>query len=323
MTWRLRDCSIIGSVCSLSSSAPFSRDAVVLANEEHPDARMILGREQADGSVDGEQMTNAEWRELLECEEALALAVPIPAASGAKCWLLHESFPEREVAAEELRAQAGAILYEEAREGVLIVVVDEQSAADLLERWSRDAFDHAWRLGQRFQWDHALAFADLAWLTDRSLALDRVALLALATEHARGASAAEDLIVFEVNSRPDRPERALRMLVANYRAQFIITLQAPLAIPMHEPKSLAGGVERWRSERSKTAQASEIDTPAEMTIEDVTAIARVLELKIQWMQDTITKQGAEIEELSRALDRTQEALRAHSDPPAATHDHED
>jgi hypothetical protein len=113
------------------------------------------------------------------------------------------------------------------------------------------------------------------------------------------------------------------MLVANYRAQFIITLQAPLAIPMHEPKSLAGGVERWRSERSKTAQASEIDTPAEMTIEDVTAIARVLELKIQWMQDTITKQGAEIEELSRALDRTQEALRAHSDPPAATHDHED
>lgn len=322
MTWMLRGCSIIGSMCSLSSSSPFGRDAVVLANDEHPDVRMILGREQADGSVDGERMTDAEWRDLLGCEEALAFSMPIRAAPGAKCWLLRDAFPGREVAAEELRAQAGAVLHEEARENVLIVVVDEQRAADLLERWSRDAFDHAWRLGQRYQWDHALTFADLAWLTDRSLHLDRVALLVLATEQARGASAAEDLIAFEVNSRPDRPERALRRLVADFRAQFITTLQPPLAVPMHEPKSLAGSVERWRSERPKTDRVPTSEAHTEIAIEDVTAIQRVLELKIQVMQDLLAKQGAEIEELTRALDRTQEALRARSESVAATHEHE-
>jgi hypothetical protein len=107
---------MVGSVCSLRSSAPFSRDAVVLTNEKHPGTHMIRGREQADGSVEGERMTEAEWRDLLECEEALAFSEPVEAGPNAKCWLLHESFPEREQAAAQLRTCAGAILHEEARD---------------------------------------------------------------------------------------------------------------------------------------------------------------------------------------------------------------
>ena len=58
MKWNLEDCNIVGSVCSLHSPAPFSRDAVVLAHREHPGTQMILGREHADGSVEGERMTD-------------------------------------------------------------------------------------------------------------------------------------------------------------------------------------------------------------------------------------------------------------------------
>lgn len=256
MIWNLRDCRMVGSVCSLRSSAPFSRDAVVLTNEKHPDTHMIRGREHADGSVEGETMTDAEWRGLLECEEALAFSEPVEAGPNAKCWLLHETFPEREQAAAGLRAQAGGVIHEEAREGVLIFVVDESRAADELDRWSRAAFDHAWRLGQQGEWDGAVEQADLAWLTDLSLSLDRVALLALATERAQGVSAAEDLIVFELNSRTGRPERELRALIAGYRLQFYLAhrLAPQLAVRMHELESrkAIGDIERWKAERAKT-----------------------------------------------------------------------
>jgi hypothetical protein len=208
---------MVGSVCSLRASSPFARDAVVLTNAQHSEAYMILGRELADGSVEGERMTDTEWHELLDCQEALAFAEPVEAGPNAKCWLLRESFPEREPAAAQLRACAGAILHEETREDVLIFVVDESRAADQLERWSRAAFDRAWRLGQLGEWGRAVELADLAWLTDRSLHLDRVALLALALELDQGASSAEDLIAFELNSRRGRPERELRELIAEYR----------------------------------------------------------------------------------------------------------
>jgi hypothetical protein len=256
MIWNLRDCRMVGSVCSLRSSAPFSRDAVVLTNEKHPDTHMIRGREYADGSVEGERMTEAEWRDLLECEEALAFSEPVEARPNAKCWLLHETFPEREQAAGQLRTCTGAILHEEARDGVLIFVVDELRAADRLERWSREAFDRAWRLGQCGVWDRAVAYADLAWLTDRSLNLDRVALLALALEQAQGASAAEDLIAFELNSRVGRPERELRKLIAAYRLQFYVSrrIATSLAARMHELQSRnsIGDIARWKAERAKT-----------------------------------------------------------------------
>lgn len=256
MKWNLQDCKIVGSVCSLHSTAPFSRDAVVLAHRGHPETRMIRGLEHADRSVEGEMMTEAEWHDLLACEEALALAEPVPAGPNVKCWLLRESFPERDRAAQELRAEVGAIQHEETREGVLIVVVNESLAADMLERWSRSAFDEAWRLGQRGEWEHALEHADLSWLTDRSLGLDRVALLALAIERTQGASAAEDIITFELNSREARPERELRALIAEYRLQFYLShrLAPPLAIRMHElqHRGSIGDLERWNEARAKT-----------------------------------------------------------------------
>lgn len=254
MRWDPRDCRIIGGVCGLRLSAPFSRDAVVLTNEKHPDTCMILGRELADGTVSGEWMNHAEWRDLLACEEALAFAKPVAARPNAKCWLLREGFLEREQAAVQLRARAGAILHEEAREGVLIFVVDESRAADVLEGWSRGAFDQAWRLGQRGEWDRAVTYAELAWLTDRALNLDRVALLALAIEHTQGASAAEDLIVFEINSRVSRPERELRRLIAGYRLQFYVSRRglAPLIESIRERQDRFANIERWKEGLANT-----------------------------------------------------------------------
>jgi len=264
MSWNLRDCHMVGSVCSLRSSAPFSRDAVVLTNEKHPDILMIRGREYANGLVEGERMTKAEWRDLLECEEALAFSEPVETGPNAKCWLLHETFPEREQAAGQLRTCTGAILHEEACEGVLIFVVDESRAADQLERWSRDAFDRAWRLGQQGEWDGARELADLAWLTDRSLNLDRVALLALVLENAEGASAAEDLIAFELNSRVGRPEPELRALIARYRLQFYLSqrLASRLVMRMNELRNRVGDVERWKKERAKTDKVFPFQPPA-------------------------------------------------------------
>lgn len=255
MKWYLPDCRIVGSVCSLHSSAPFARDAVVLAHGAQPDARMILGREQPDGSVEGERMTEAEWQELLACNEALALTAPVAAGHNAKCWLLRASFPERERAAQELRARADAIVHEESLDGVLVFVVDESRGADLLERWSRDAFDRAGQAGQRGEWDRAFEQANLAWLTDGSPGLDRVALLALATEQTQGASAAEDIIAFELNSRASRPEQELRSLTTCAEcARFFIEFEREAG---YEPGRIVVSEPLYTGEPGRTTTWSE------------------------------------------------------------------
>lgn len=219
MTWTLADSRVVGSMCALRSSAPFGRDAVVLENDAHANVHLIFGRRDSGGHAAGERMTVAEWRDLLACDDVLQLTRPIAvgAAREPKSWLLRASFPDREQAAEQLRASQGAVLHEEARDDVLIFVVDETRARHILERWSRAAFDRAWRLGQRNEWALAHQQADLAWLTDPSLELDRVAMLALAVEVTEGPSAAEDLIAFELNSRPGRPESQLRAFIRGAR----------------------------------------------------------------------------------------------------------
>ena len=261
MSWILRDCTVIGSVCALRSSAPFTRESVVVTHEDYPGTHLIVGRQGAGGVVDGERMTAAEWRDLLTCGEATEFASSVRSGPDPKCWMLRAGFPEREQAASELRARAEAVILEETREGVLIFVVDESRARDRLEQWSRAAFDRAWRAGQRAQWEDAHVDADLAWLTDLSLNLDRVALLALATECIEGPSAAEDLIAFELNSRRDRPERKLRGLIADYRKQFpaedlsAARRRAPLARSMHELKGQGriGDIPAWKASAVKVS----------------------------------------------------------------------
>jgi hypothetical protein len=214
-----RRVSVIGCMSALWLSAPFGRGAVVLASGEHPDAQLIFNRHDGHGRA-GERMTSADWGELVACEEVVELAQPVVLDSATcmpKGWLLRDNFPERERGAEQLRACEGAVIHEEQRDDVLLFIVDESRARELLAQWSRAAFDDAWRFGQRGDWAQAHAYADLAWLTDISLALDRVALLALALEFTEGLSAAEDLIEFETNSRGAPVEDDLRTKIFEFR----------------------------------------------------------------------------------------------------------
>lgn len=254
---------MVGCVSALWLTAPFGRGAVVLASDEHPDARLILNRHERDGQVAGERMTAADWRELVACEDVIELAQPLVLDS-ATCmprgWLLRGNFPEREGAAEQLLdhgAHGGAVLYEEERDGVLLFIVDEARARDLLELWSRAAFDQAWMLGHQGEWAQAQTHADVAWLTDVSLELDRVALLALTIEFTEGPSAAEDFIAFELNSRKSRPEQELRQRIAVYRGQFVAPRPAsPLTKRMLELEhsDRIGNVETWKAKRAATDQ---------------------------------------------------------------------
>lgn len=237
MTWPLRNCRIIGSMCALASSSPFGRDAVVLAHAEHPNTRLIVSQILDDGTAVGEQLSADDWRALCESGEVLELAAPVDVGDASRpcSWLLRANFPARAQAAAQLRERAGAVLHEEFRDDVSIFIVDEVLARPILDAWSRAAFDDAWRLAQSGDWAHAHEHADLAWLTDVSLELDRVALLALAIEHTEGPSAAEDFIAFELASRKRRPEQELRQRIAGYRVQFEAAPQrSRLTVRMHE-----------------------------------------------------------------------------------------
>lgn len=218
MSWALERCSVVGSVCGLDGTAPFERDAVVLANADEPHARLILGGTR-DGELGGERLEATEWDELLATGEALAITPPYPLRPGLEpmCWILRPSFPNRETARAQLQATPGSILHAQDHDDAWVLIVDEARVRALLDDWSRHGFDEAFRLAQAKQWDAAFVHADLAWLCDLSLSLDRVALLALITEHREGLSAAEDLIHFELNSRTPRPEVQLRALIGQYR----------------------------------------------------------------------------------------------------------
>jgi hypothetical protein len=222
MNWPLRNCRVVGSMCALVSSSPFGRDAVVLAHDEQANTRLIVGQVLGDGTAVGEQLSADDWRALCESGEVLALTSPVDVADASRpwSWLLRANFPQRAQAAAQLRERAGAVLREEPRNDVLIFIVDEAHARPVLDAWSRAAFDDAWRLAQSGDWARAHEHADLAWLTDVGLELDRVALLALAIEYTEGQSAAEDFITFELASRKRRPEQELRQRIAGYRLQF-------------------------------------------------------------------------------------------------------
>lgn len=237
MNWPLRNCRIIGSMCALASSSPFGRDAVVLAHDEHPNTRLIVGQILGDGTAIGEQLSADDWRALCESGEVIEVASPVAVGDASRpwSWLLRANFPARVQAATQLRECTGAVLHEESRDDVSIFIVDEARARTVLDAWSRAAFDDAWRLARSGDWVHAHEHADLAWLTDVGLELDRVALLALAIEHTEGPSAAEDFIAFELASRKRRPEQDLRQRIAGYRSQFETSpLRSRLSARMHE-----------------------------------------------------------------------------------------
>jgi hypothetical protein len=267
MSWPLNECLIVGSVCASEGSAPFERDAVVLAHPKEQEVRLILGRCDPEGMVHGEHLDLAEWQGLLESKEAVASVRPIPLATYLDahpgvavepvCWLLRDNYPDRNLAEQELLALPMAVLHIDASVRTLYFVNDKVARA-LLEQWSRRAFDQAWRLALRGEWILAHAQADLAWLTDRDARLEPVALLALATEHCEGMSAAEDLLVFELNSRRPAPGTELRALVNQFRGALDPMVHeppkrlAPLAARMRELEAggRIGDLRAWRRARA-------------------------------------------------------------------------
>jgi hypothetical protein len=267
MSWPLNECLIVGSVCASEASAPFERDAVVLAHDEAHDVRLILGRCDLAGMVHGEHLDLAEWQGLLASNDAVASAHPISLGTYLDtypgvplepvCWVLGDNYPDRERAEQELLALPMSLLHRDASVRTLHFFVNEQLTRPLLEQWSRRAFDQAWRLALRGEWALAHAQADLAWLTDLDARLEPVALLALAIEHCEGMSAAEDLIVFELNSRRPVPGAELRTVINQYRealhpgAHESPKRLAPLAARMRELEAggRIGDLRAWRRAR--------------------------------------------------------------------------
>lgn len=234
MSWLLGDSRVVGGMRAAQLQAPFARPRAVLSSTSHPGEYLIASSYGEDGSVSGERVTARDWQELLDSEEALALRQPAPTGSRPRLWLLRSNFPRRERALRQLHREPGAQLHDELHDQVHVVVVDEARARQLLARWSKRAYIHAKKLASHDNWTRTLPHADLAWLTDLSADLDRVALYALALEHTGAPAEASGVLAFEANSRADLTKEELAERIEKFREGLKLTARELISKPRVE-----------------------------------------------------------------------------------------
>jgi hypothetical protein len=133
---------IIGGMRAARGGAAFAWAPLVV---ECQGQRYIVRHIPQAEPVEGEPMSDEEWRGVLLSGEALNLSKGQQAAPNAALWLLRRNFFFRDEAMDTL-GRRGAVLYEELQEGTRLVLVDESVAGGLTDRWAERARKQAWHL---------------------------------------------------------------------------------------------------------------------------------------------------------------------------------
>jgi hypothetical protein len=195
-----RGAVIIGAMTPKRSRSPFNRGHLVV---RAPDGRLVRAQTfTADDHTHGPQLSDEDWRELLDSEQTLAH--PDAALSpGAALWALRAPFHRRDRALQALRSR-GVLLCPYTLDGdAWLCLVDESrpAAAELRDHWQREATDQALKHARADEWPRALEEAELAHAVGRSLDPESLALLHLVYERLGRETAAAGLVVMARRSR--------------------------------------------------------------------------------------------------------------------------
>jgi hypothetical protein len=252
MKIRREECLIIGGMRGVHGRAGFDRAPLVL---ECRGGRYIVPRITQAELLEGEPMTDEEWRGVLASEEALEFSERQRAAPNAFLWLMRRNFSFRDHAVGMLEGR-GAVLYKEVQEDTMVLLVDEVAASGLPHQWSGQAWNQAWAYARAERLDQAVEQAELSMCLVRGLLVDHVAFLSLLYERQGDKEGAEAMLELARNSRGDAfYERACEKKERFARELSIVSAPAPRR-PRFGPKkyrrrdaALSESIDRLRDDR--------------------------------------------------------------------------
>lgn len=194
---------IIGAMVAPTGKAPFDRAGVVVESKGAPGVFVQVRAYVGADEFEGKSLDRDEWTSLLRSEQAIAIA-PLAAAPGATFWVLRPGFEGREAALEELRT-CGVLTHDAFRlvDGSFGCLVSERDPAanGLRDRWASESFATALAWAKNNRWDRACVAAARAFVLERAMNPERIALLALTYERCGNPMRAEGYVQMAKRSR--------------------------------------------------------------------------------------------------------------------------
>jgi hypothetical protein len=200
---KIAESKIVGAMVAPRGKAPFDRGNLVLASAIEPGLFLQVRAYVGSDEIEGKPLVLDEWTSLLKSEQAIEIE-PVNAAPGAAFWVLRPAFEDRDAALEALRTSC-ALLHDAFRllDGSYGCVVSERDPAanGLRDRWADEAFAKALAWAKSNRWDRACSAATRAFVVERAMSAERIALLALTYERCGNPTRAEGYVQMAKRSR--------------------------------------------------------------------------------------------------------------------------
>lgn len=196
---------IIGAMAAPKGKAPFDRASVVVASKSDPNAILQVRAYLGEDEIEGKPLDPDEWASLLKSEQAIAID-PMDAVLGATLWVLRPTFEGRDAALEALRTSGGLLCATfRLTDGSFSCLVSERDPAmsALRDHWAQEAFEKALAWAKSNHWERACVAAARAFVVERAMSPERIALLALTHERCGNATRANGYVEMAKRSRGD------------------------------------------------------------------------------------------------------------------------
>lgn len=200
---KITSCTIVGAMVAPRGKAPFDRANVVVASRVEPDRFLQVSAYIGSDELDGKPLALDEWRALVWSEQAIEID-PVAAAPGAAFWVLRPTFEGRDAALEEVKSSGLLLrLPSTVADGSFGCLVRESDPAAnaLRDRWADEAFAQAKSWAHDGHWERARDSATRAFVVERAMTAERIAMLALATDRCGNTTRALGYLQMARNSR--------------------------------------------------------------------------------------------------------------------------
>jgi hypothetical protein len=215
---------IVGAMTLSHGRAAFDRAPVVVESGSEPGTFLRVRGYVEPHAFEGKPFDADDWRGLLRSEQAIAIP-PVALVNGAALWVLRPVFHGREAALAALRA-LGILLYDVVRltDGSFGCLVHETNdALDLRDRWADEASEEARTSAHHGDWENARTAASRAFVIERAMSPERIAMLSLAHARCGNTVGSEGYVQMARNSRGD----AFAQRVLDRRAALEQQLEQP------------------------------------------------------------------------------------------------
>ena len=222
----IASCRIVGAMTLPHAKGAFDRAGLIVASREPPVTYLQVRAYVGSDEIEGKPLDREDFDALVQSEQAIVLEPPLDLMTGAALYVLRPSFDGRGAALQEVRA-SGVLLRDklELQDGSWACLVREPGAGAFRDRWAAEASAQALSWAKDGHWERAKNAASRAFVLERDMSPERVAMLALAHDRCGSGVRAGGYLQMARRSRGD--DFAQQIVDKRARLEQEIEEQAP------------------------------------------------------------------------------------------------